>query len=84
MSTTDATQPAGDYEDVTKFGLDEDLEEQLLRAHDECTFIWSNKEGWPVGVLRTMGSCSLLNRISCSCLGESRLNGAPASACAWA
>jgi len=51
MSTTDATQPAGDYEDVTKFGLDEDLEEQLLRAHDECTFIWSNKEGWPVGVI---------------------------------
>ena len=41
----------GNYEDVTKFGLDEDVEEQLLLAHNECTFIWSNKEGWPVGVI---------------------------------
>jgi hypothetical protein len=47
----DAAQPAGDYEDVTKFGLDEDVEERLLLAHNECTFIWSNKEGWPVGVI---------------------------------
>jgi general stress protein 26 len=54
MSTTDQT-PAGpvpgNYEDVTVFGLDEDTEEQLLRAHNECTFIWSNSEGWPVGVI---------------------------------
>jgi general stress protein 26 len=39
------------YEDVTVFGLDDDVEEQLLLAHNECTFIWSNKEGWPVGVI---------------------------------
>ncbi|MFM8649229.1 MAG: pyridoxamine 5'-phosphate oxidase family protein [Actinomycetota bacterium] len=39
------------YEDVTVYGLDDDVEEQLLRAHNECTFIWSNKEGWPVGVI---------------------------------
>lgn len=51
MSTTDAAHPVGDYEDVTKFGLDADLEEQLLGAHNECTFIWSNNEGWPVGVI---------------------------------
>ena len=37
------------YEDVTVYGLDEDMEEKLLLAHNECTFIWSNKEGWPVG-----------------------------------
>jgi general stress protein 26 len=41
----------GNYEDVTIYGLDEDVEEQLLLAHNECTFIWSNKEGWPVGVI---------------------------------
>ncbi len=39
------------YEDVTVYGLDADVEEQLLLAHNECTFIWSNKEGWPVGVI---------------------------------
>jgi general stress protein 26 len=39
------------YEDVTVYGLDADVEEELLNAHDECTFIWSNKEGWPVGVI---------------------------------
>jgi hypothetical protein len=42
---------AENYEDVTVFGLDEDVEEQLLLSHNECTFIWSNKEGWPVGVI---------------------------------
>ena len=41
----------GNYEDVTIYGLDDDVEEQLLLAHNECTFIWSNKEGWPVGVI---------------------------------
>ena len=39
------------YEDVTVYGLDAEIEEQLLLAHNECTFIWSNKEGWPVGVI---------------------------------
>ena len=39
------------YEDVTMYGLDSDVEEQLLLAHNECTFIWSNREGWPVGVI---------------------------------
>ncbi|MFM1751629.1 MAG: hypothetical protein RL119_591 [Actinomycetota bacterium] len=39
------------YEDVTVYALDEDVEEELLLAHNECTFIWSNKEGWPVGVI---------------------------------
>jgi len=41
----------GTYEDVTKFGLDDDVEEELLLGHNECTFIWANKEGWPVGVI---------------------------------
>jgi hypothetical protein len=39
------------YEDVTAYDLDADVEEQLLLAHNECTFIWVNAEGWPVGVI---------------------------------
>ena len=39
------------YEDVTVFGLDENDEAEMLDAQNECTFIWSNKEGWPVGVI---------------------------------
>ena len=39
------------YEDVTIYGLDDADEQELLVAHNECTFIWSNKEGWPVGVI---------------------------------
>ena len=42
---------AENFEDVTVYGLDADVEEQLLLAHNECTFIWSNREGWPVGVI---------------------------------
>lgn len=41
----------GDYEDVTQYDLDASDEEQLLLSHNECTFIWANKEGWPVGVI---------------------------------
>lgn len=39
------------YEDVTKYGLDDDGEAELLAHQAECTFIWSNKSGHPVGVI---------------------------------
>ena len=39
------------YEDVTVYGMDDGDEAALLEAQNECTFIWSNKEGWPVGVI---------------------------------
>jgi len=42
---------AENYEDVRGYDLDPEAEEHLLVAHNECTFIWSNKEGWPVGVI---------------------------------
>ena len=45
------TEPSENYEDVTAYGLDPDDEQELLAAHTECTFIWSNREGWPVGVI---------------------------------
>lgn len=44
-------QPADNYEDVTVFGLEDDAEAEMLALQKECTFIWSNKEGWPVGVI---------------------------------
>ena len=43
--------PEENYEDVTVYDLDADVEEQLLLEHNECTFIWANREGWPVGVI---------------------------------
>ena len=45
------THPEENYEDVSVYDLDADVEEQLLQAHNECTFIWANREGWPVGVI---------------------------------
>jgi len=39
------------YEDVSAWGLDEADEEAMLAAQTECTFIWANREGWPVGVI---------------------------------
>ena len=38
------------YEDVTVYGLDDERERQLLTIQNECTFMWTNREGWPVGV----------------------------------
>ena len=40
-----------DYEDLANYDLDADRAEELLLAHNECTFNWANKEGWPVGVI---------------------------------
>jgi general stress protein 26 len=45
------SEPVDNYEDVTVYGLDDDDEAEMLEAQNECTFIWSNKEGWPVGVI---------------------------------
>ena len=39
------------YEDVTVYGLEDEAEAEMLALQKECTFVWSNKEGWPVGVI---------------------------------
>jgi general stress protein 26 len=39
------------YEQVSIYGLDDDRREELLRSAGECTFNWSTKDGWPVGVI---------------------------------
>jgi general stress protein 26 len=39
------------YEDLTQCGLSDELEQQLLRAQKECTFMWTNKAGEAFGVI---------------------------------
>lgn len=39
------------YDDVSHYTLEEDDEQALIDAQNECTFMWSTKEGWPVGVI---------------------------------
>lgn len=39
------------YDDVSSYTLDDGDERALVEAQNECTFMWSNKEGWPVGVV---------------------------------
>lgn len=40
-----------DYEDVKGFTLDEGRLQELLTSQNECSFVWSTKDGWPVGVI---------------------------------
>jgi len=42
-----------DFEDLSAYGLSREKEEALLRTQSECSFIWSRKDGWPVGVTMT-------------------------------
>ncbi len=42
-----------DFEDLSDYALSREKEEALLRTQSECTFIWSRKDGWPVGVTMT-------------------------------
>lgn len=39
------------YDDVSHYTLDDDDERALVEAQNECTFMWSTREGWPVGVI---------------------------------
>ena len=42
---------ADDFEDVSVFTLSDEREATLLRAQTECTFMWTTREGDPVGVI---------------------------------
>lgn len=39
------------YDDVRQYRLDPEREQELLDSQNECTFIWSNREGHPLGVI---------------------------------
>lgn len=45
MATNDS------YEDLTECALTDELEQQLLEAARECTFMWTNKAGEAFGVI---------------------------------
>jgi len=38
------------YDDVKQYRLDPEREQELLKCAGECTFIWANKAGHPIGV----------------------------------
>lgn len=40
-----------DYEDVSVFTLSEEREQTLFSKQTECTFMWTNRAGEPVGVI---------------------------------
>jgi len=42
---------AEDFEDVSQFGLSVERERVLYDKQTECTFMWTNKAGEPVGVI---------------------------------
>ena len=44
------TEQAVNYDDVKRYRLDPEREEELVKTGGECTFIWSNKAGHPLGV----------------------------------
>ena len=45
--------PISNYDDVTLYGLEEDVKQKILELQTECTFIWGPKTNWAVGVLMT-------------------------------
>jgi len=40
-----------DYEDVTVYGLDADVEQQLIDEQNECTLAWVTRDGSPMAVI---------------------------------
>jgi hypothetical protein len=39
------------YDDVKQYRLDPEREQELIKLAGECTFIWANKAGHPLGVI---------------------------------
>ena len=44
------TDQSVNYDDVKQYKLDPDREKELVKSSGECTFIWANKSGHPIGV----------------------------------
>ena len=44
------TEQARNYDDVKQYRLDPEREQELVHSAGECTFIWANKAGHPLGV----------------------------------
>lgn len=44
------TEQAVNYDDVKRYRLKPEREQELVKTGGECTFIWANKSGHPLGV----------------------------------
>lgn len=44
------SEQAVNYDDVKRYRLDAEREQELVSTGGECTFIWANKAGHPLGV----------------------------------
>ena len=44
-------EQATNYDDVKRYRLDPEREQELLRTAGECVFIWANRSGHPIGVI---------------------------------
>jgi hypothetical protein len=44
------TNQSTNYDDVKQYRLDPEREQELVKTGGECTFIWANKSGHPLGV----------------------------------
>ena len=51
MADDTRTSTPFNYDNVRSYTLDADAEQALIEAQNECTFMWSTREGWPVGVI---------------------------------
>jgi general stress protein 26 len=47
----DTSEYTDSYEDVSMFTLSDEREQTLLDTQTECTFMWSTRDGDPVGVI---------------------------------
>ncbi len=46
-----SAEAISDYEDLTDMKLDDAEVEELVKVGGECVFNWTNREGYPVGVV---------------------------------
>ncbi len=51
MQEPDSEKYTDSYEDVSMFVLSDEREQTLLARQTECTFMWTTKDGDPVGVI---------------------------------
>lgn len=45
------SESVSNYEEVDVYPLDDDVREELLLSQNECSFVWSTRDHWPVGVI---------------------------------
>lgn len=43
--------PVTNYEKVDVYPIDSDVQEELLREQNECTFMWGTRDHWAVGMI---------------------------------